>query len=117
MQNADEQTFNLVIQRVRAPGSERIEEQETFRGLSVDPQSPRFVATVLLESDLMRVRGPVPMTRPDRTLMPGTNLPVGYVSSNPDGDDGKPISDYDIVGSATRVPSPNPVVPSSPVRV
>lgn len=102
VQNADEQTFNLVIQRVRAPGSERIEEQETFRGLSMDPQSPRFVATVLVDSDLMRVRGQVPMTRPDRTLMPGTNLPVGYVSSNPDGDDGKPISDYDIVGSAAR---------------
>ena len=34
--------------------------------------------------------------------MPGTNLPVGYVSSNPDGDDGRPISDYDVIGSATR---------------
>ncbi|MDY6946054.1 MAG: hypothetical protein SXG53_10070 [Pseudomonadota bacterium] len=102
VQSADEQTFNLVIQRVRAPGSERIETQETFRGLSVDPQSPRFVATVLMTSDLMRVRGPVPMTRPDRTLMPGTNLPVGYVSTNPDGDDGKPICDYDVVGSAAR---------------
>ena len=50
----------------------------------------------------MRVRGEVPSVRPDRTLMPGTNLPVGYVSSNPDGDDGRPISDYDVIGSATR---------------
>lgn len=102
VQSGDDQTFNLVIQRVRSPGSERVEEQETFRGLSVDPQSSRFVASVLMESDLMRVRGQVPLTRPDRTLMPGTNLPVGYVSSNPDGDDGKPITDYDIVGSAAR---------------
>ncbi|WP_129642223.1 hypothetical protein [Peristeroidobacter agariperforans] len=100
--NNDEQTFNLVIQRVRSPGSERVEEQETFRALSVDPQSTRFVTSVLLESDLMRVRGAVPMIRPDRTLMPGTNLPVGYVNSNPDGDDGKPISDYDVIGSAAR---------------
>ncbi|GFE81351.1 tail protein [Steroidobacter agaridevorans] len=98
----DEQTFNLVIQRVRSPGSERVEEQETFRALSVDPQSPRFVTSVLLESDLMRVRGAVPLIRPDRTLMPGTNLPVGYVNSNPDGDDGKPITDYDVIGSAAR---------------
>jgi hypothetical protein len=98
----DEQRFNLVIQRVRSPGSERVEEQETFRGLSIDPQSPRFVSQVLMASDLMRVRGDVPFTRPDRTLMPGTNLPVGYVSSNPDGDDGKPIIDYDVIGSATR---------------
>ena len=89
----DEQTFNLVIQRVRSPGSERVEVQETFRALSVDPQSPRFVTSVLLESDLMRVRGAVPLVRPDRTLMPGTNLPVGYVRSNPDGDDGKGITD------------------------
>lgn len=102
VQNGDEQSFNLVIQRVRSPGSERVEEQETFRGLSVDPQSSRFVSAILMESDLMRVRGQVPLIRPDRTLMPGTNLPVGYVSSNPDGDDGKPITDYDIVGSATR---------------
>lgn len=102
VESSDEQSFNLVIQRVRSPGSERVEEQETFRGLSVDPQSPRFVASVLLESDLMRVRGNVPLIRPDRTLMPGTNLPVGYVSSNPDGDDGKPITDYDVIGSAAR---------------
>lgn len=100
--SADEYAFNLVIQRVRSPGSERVEAQETFRGLSVDPQSPRFVSNVLIESDLMRVRGDVPLTRPDRTLMPGTNLPVGYVSSNPDGDDGKPVSDYDVIGSAAR---------------
>lgn len=98
----DEQRFNLVVQRVRAPGSERIELQETFRALSIDPVSPRFVAGALLESSLVRVRGEVPATRPDRTPMPGTNLPVGYVSSNPDGDDGRPITDYDVIGSATR---------------
>jgi hypothetical protein len=98
----DLQRFNLVVQRVRSPGSERIEAQETFRGLSIDPGSPRFVASALLESMLVRVRDHVPAERPDRTLMPGTNLPVGYVSSNPDGDDGRPITDYDIIGSATR---------------
>ena len=98
----DPKRFNLVIQRVRAPGSERIEEQETCRALSVDPEAARFITTALLESKLARVRGTVPKTRPDRTLMPGTNLPVGYVSSNPDGDDGRPISDYDIIGSAPR---------------
>ena len=46
----DEQRFNLVVQRVRSPGSERIESQETFRALSIDPASPRFVAAALLES-------------------------------------------------------------------
>ena len=70
--------------------------------MSIDPASPRFVAGALLESSLVRIHGEVPATRPDRALMPGTNLPVGYVSSNPDGDDGRPITDYDVIGSATR---------------
>lgn len=98
----DLQRFNLVVQRVRSPGSERIEEQEIFRGLSIDPDCDRFVTTALLGSNMVRVRGRVPSSRPDPTLMAGTNLPVGYVSSNPDGDDGRPLSDYDIIGSATR---------------
>lgn len=98
----DEERFNLVVQRVRSPGSERIETQETFRSVSVDPDSPRFVASVLLESELVRVRGEVPRQRPDRTLMPGTNLPIGYVHSNPDGHDGRPLTDYDVIGSSTR---------------
>ena len=28
--------------------------------------------------------------------------PAGYVSSNPDGDDGGPLTDYDVIGSATE---------------
>jgi hypothetical protein len=98
----DEQGFNLVIQRVRSPGSERIEAQETFLGLSSDPTASRYVVTALLESELVRVRGEAPATRPDRTLIPGVNLPVGYVNSNPDGSDGRPVTDYDVVGSAAR---------------
>ena len=98
----DAQRFNLVVQRVRSPGSGRIEEQEIFRGLSIDPQAPRFVTSALLESNMVRVRGLVPTVRPDPTMMPGTNLPVGYVSSNSDGNDGRPLTDYDVIGSVTR---------------
>jgi len=99
---SDDASFNLVVQRVRAPGSERIEEQEIFRNLTADPASERFVGTVLLRSRLVRMRGKAPAARPNPTLMPGTNLPVGYVSSNPDGDDGRPLTDYDVIGSAPR---------------
>src|SRR5690606_39872777 len=67
----DEERFNLVVQRVRSPGSERIEEQETFRAVSADPESPRYLPQVLLESTLVRVKGAMPQQRPDRTLMPG----------------------------------------------
>jgi len=93
--------FNLAVQRVRSPGSERIEAQEIFRAVSCDPQDERFLKTVLAESQMVRVRGEVPLSRPKATLMPGTKLP-GYASSNPDGDDGRPLSDYDIIGSAPR---------------
>jgi uncharacterized protein len=98
----DDQRFNLVIQRVRTPGSERIEEQEIFRGLSVEPASPRFVAVALLESNLVRVSGAVPTVRPDLTLRVGTNLPTGYINSLPDGHDGAAVTDYDVIGSAAQ---------------
>jgi hypothetical protein len=97
----DELRFNLTIQRVRSPGSERIEEQEIFSAVSCDPNDERYLKIMLEQSTMVRVRGQVPLSRPRATLMSGTKLP-GYVSSNPDGDDGKPLSDYDIIGSATR---------------
>jgi len=93
-------SFNLVVQRVRAPGSERIEVQETFRRVSVDPGTQRYVANVLLESKLVRVRGAVPKQRPEPTFQPGARHLVGYALSSNDGDDGLPLTDYDIIGSA-----------------
>ena len=91
--------FNLVVQRVRAHGSERIEDQEIFRRLSVAPGTTRYVAGALQESGLVRVRGTVPATRPDQTFRTGSRHPIGYVDSNPDGDDGGPLTDYDVIGS------------------
>ncbi len=98
----DIERFNLVIQRVRVPGSEWIEVQEIFRGLSIDPASPRFVSVALLESNLVRVSGPVPSVRPNLTLRAGTNLPTGYVDSRPTGHDGAAVTDYDVIGSASQ---------------
>lgn len=97
----DELRFNLTVQRVRSPGSERIEAQEIFAAISCDPNDERFIKTALAQSTMVRVRGGVPLSRPHATLMAGTKLP-GYMSSNPDGDDGKPLSDYDVIGSAPR---------------
>jgi hypothetical protein len=91
--------FNLVVQRVRSHGSERIEDQEIFRRLSVVPGTTRYVAGALQESGLVRVRGAVPTTRPDQTFRNGSRHPIGYVDSNPDGDDGAPLTDYDVIGS------------------
>lgn len=93
--------FNLVVQRVRSPGSELIEDQEIFRRLSVQPDAGRFVSNVLAESRLVRVAGEAPPERPERTLS-ASGVVAGYVASNPDGDDGAPLTDYDIIGSAER---------------
>jgi hypothetical protein len=91
--------FNLVVQRVRSRGSEHIEDQEIFRRVSVVPDTTRYVTRALQESQLVRVRGRVPAIRPDRTFRPGSRHPIGYVDSNPDGDDGAPLTDYDVIGS------------------
>lgn len=99
---AEDDRFNLVVQRLRTPGSEHIEDQEIFRRLSTEPGTTRYVTSALQESSLVRVRGDVPRVRPDRTFRPGTRQPIGYVDCNPDGDDGGPLTDYDVIGSAER---------------
>ncbi len=96
----DTERFNLVVQRIRTAGSEAIEDQEIFRRLTVKPGVDRFVADTLLESRLVRVQGSVPTERPSRTPAANNGAVIGYTPSNPDGDDGGPITDYDIIGSA-----------------
>jgi hypothetical protein len=56
----------------------------------------------LLDSRLVRVQGGVPGERPLRTPAAATGAVIGYTPSNPDGDDGGPITDYDVIGSAQR---------------
>ncbi len=94
--------FNLVVQRVRMHRSEHIEEQESYRRVSTSPTTGRFIGTVLTESALVRVRGKVPAQRPDVTPGNHAHRMVGYVDSSPDGNDGAPLSDYDLIGSATE---------------
>jgi hypothetical protein len=96
---ADGQSFNLVLQRVDGPGSERVLAQEIYARLSVDPSSRRFAADALLESELIMVRGPVPGIRPDRTIGPGPGAPVEWVEAERTGSDGGPLTNYDIIGS------------------
>jgi len=92
--------FNLVVQRVRSAASELIEDQEIFRRVSIMKDSGRFVVDVLLESRLVRVTGSVPTRRPDRSANGPNGAVIGYAVSNPDGDDGGPLTDYDVIGSA-----------------
>jgi hypothetical protein len=96
---ADTSEFNLTVQRVRTPGTEQIEDQEIFSRLSVLPEAERYVGHAFPESELVRLHGDVPSQRPDRTLDSSSGLATGYVVSNADGDDGAPLTDYDLIGS------------------
>jgi hypothetical protein len=97
----DTDRFNLVIHRVRSAASELIEDQEIFRRASVNPGSGRCIADLLLRSRLVRALEPLPTHRPDRSVGPGGSA-IGYALSNADGDDGGPLTDYDIIGSAAE---------------
>ena len=100
LSGAEGDRFNLVVQRVRAAGSELVEDQEIYRRVSIAPGSGRFVTELLLESRLVRVAGTVPAHRPDRSAGGPGGVAAGYTLSNPDGDDGGPLTDYDVIGSA-----------------
>ena len=91
--------FNLTVQRVRAQNTAQVEDQEIFHRLSLLPQSDRFLPQALSSSALVRLIGEIPTQRPERTLDPASGLATAYVTSNSDGDDGAPLTDYDLIGS------------------
>ncbi len=91
--------FNLTVQRVRAQGTGQVEDQEIFHRLSVSPADERYLPRATAQSALIRLAGEMPAQRPDRTLDPASGLASAYVTSNSDGDDGAPLTDYDLIGS------------------
>jgi hypothetical protein len=92
--------FNLVVQRVRGPGSELVEDQEIFRRLSVRAESRHYLPLALGESRLVRLLGRPPTERPPVTPPAHATDIVGYATVGNDGDDGAPLTDYDVIGSA-----------------
>ncbi|HEX8784485.1 MAG TPA: hypothetical protein VF764_14000, partial [Steroidobacteraceae bacterium] len=52
------------------------------------------------ESRLVRMLGDAPAQRPDRSASGPGGVAIGYTLSNPDGDDGAPLTDYDVIGTA-----------------
>lgn len=96
---ADATEFNLTVQRVRALGTEQVEDQEIFSKMSLDPGAERHVRRLLAESELIELEGEVSTLRPDKTVDAASGLATRYVASNADGDDGAPLTDYDLIGS------------------
>ncbi|MFI4889011.1 MAG: hypothetical protein ACHQIL_00615 [Steroidobacterales bacterium] len=96
----DAGNFNLTVQRIRTQGTLRVEDQETFRNLSLSPESNTYICTLLADSEMIEPMDPLPSQRPDLTPDTITGVPTGYVYSNSDGDDGDPLTDYDLIGSS-----------------
>jgi phage tail sheath protein FI len=95
---ADTELFNLTILETE-PGTVNVRFTETFRNVSVDEDSPRFITNVLKhDSQLVRVQGIVPDERPD--LTPDLPLPGG-IPSDGAGFDGDIVTDTAILGTET----------------
>jgi hypothetical protein len=92
--------FNLTVQRVRAHGTGQVEDQEIWQRVSLQSGADTYLPLAIARSALIRLAGDVPAQRPDRTLDPASGLATAYVNSNSDGDDGAPLSDYDLIGSS-----------------
>jgi len=92
--------FNLTVQRVRAQGTGQVDDQEIFHRLSVSRTDERYFPSAIAPSALIRLVGEMPTLRPDQTLDPASGLATAFVSSNSDGDDGAPLTDYDLIGSS-----------------
>ena len=91
--------FNLVVQRVGRPGSQLVDDQEVFDGLSMDPTDERFIVDALHGSELVRLVGPLPSYRPAPTRASNPGQPIPYISLKQAGSDGEELTDYDIIGS------------------
>ena len=94
--------FNLVVQRLRGPGSAWIDSQEYHRNISIDPASRDFVGYVLSQSDLVRFAGDLPLSRPHEVIRPTTMREAGYVEAVTDRVHSPIPGDYDLVGSAAQ---------------
>ena len=97
----DEQHFNLTIQRV-SPDSRLVVDQEIYRRLHCVNGDMAFIGDVLLSSSLVRVQTPLPTGRPIATTEPGPGSEPAYVEHAQHGSDGVALSDYDLIGSASR---------------
>lgn len=95
----DDEHFNLTVQRI-APGTSLVIDQEIHDRLSCREDSKRFVADVLNNSDLVRVRLPAPSGRPLATVGPEVGGGDAYILPAQRGTDGEDLSDYDLVGCA-----------------
>ena len=98
---ADANSFNMVVQRLRSPIEQFIYEQEIYSGISFDENSDQFVGHALMQSDLVTPLEPIPAARPAETVSSNSIRSVTYIDCRSGGRPASP-SDYDLIGSATE---------------
>ena len=96
---ANRTQFNLTVQRLRTAGSALVEQQEVFRRWSITPGVDRDLRSVLMGSRLVRVQGRLTAVRPQPTRSAAEPAAANFIDCNFDGNDGQPLSDYDIIGN------------------
>lgn len=97
----DEETdaFNLTVQRLDVVTG-HIADQEFHTALSPRAGARRFIGLVLESSRLVRMeKGAGTLERPLAMRTTITNAAIGYVGIAQPGDDGAPLTDYDLIGS------------------
>jgi hypothetical protein len=96
---ADALLFNLLVEEMDRPGGTTVITAERFRNVSVDPQSTRFVDTVLAEqSNLVRVRSSAPSSESPNDGTVSIAAPDGSaIAPATLGSDGSAIGDTDVV--------------------
>ncbi|MEO0575242.1 MAG: hypothetical protein AAF004_07245 [Pseudomonadota bacterium] len=94
-------SFNLTVQRLDISGR-HILDQELYSGVSVDAASRHFIGRALEHSQLVQLSGDSEnqtLSRPTEMRAGITTVAIGYVGMRAHGDDGRALSDYDLVGS------------------
>ena len=92
--------FNLTVQRVESAQSALVSDQEIYNQISTVAESDRSVALILKDSKLVRVRGAVPIRRPDITGSQASNRI--YQEITQDGHDGDVLSGQDLIGDRQK---------------
>jgi hypothetical protein len=99
IERQDSDRFNLTVQRLD-PETGFVIDQEIHRRITCRPTDVDYIGDVLLESSLIRLDGAASHSRPDITTGPGIHAGSAYVGIDKRGQDGRPLTDYDVVGSA-----------------
>ena len=95
----DSGTFNLTVQRLD-PETGFVIDQEIHRRVNCVAGDEAFIGDVLLKSSLVRLDSNASTVRPDITTGPGIHFGSAYIGIDKRGKDGRPLTDYDVIGSA-----------------